>query len=137
MSLKLSNIRSVLMTIWRCLMEKLKSHQFLDVYVEIRYQILLLLLEIKCSFALYQMHQCKEKGSKQCILQVWKILFILIQECLILPWNKLNVWWFSLLQKEVQVANHMCQIKYCDLYIDSINLSYFVQCKTNLVVTCV
>lgn len=70
LSLKLNNIRNVLMTIWRYLMEKMKNPQFWGVYVEIRYQILLLPQEIKCFSDLSLMHQFKEKASKQPIQQV-------------------------------------------------------------------
>lgn len=60
------------MTTWKCLMVKVKNHQFWDAYVAIKYQILLLPLETKCFSALFLMHQFKEKASKQHTLQVRK-----------------------------------------------------------------
>lgn len=72
MSLRSNNIKNVLMTTWKCLMVKVKNHQFWDACVAIRYQILLLLLETKCFSASFLMHQFKEKASKQRTLQVRK-----------------------------------------------------------------
>lgn len=58
------------MTTWKCLMVKVKSRQFWDVCVAVRYQSLSLLLETKCFSALFLMHQFKGKASKQHTLQV-------------------------------------------------------------------
>lgn len=72
MNLRQNNIKNVPMITWKFLMVKVKNHQFWDAYVAIRYQILLLLLEIKCLFALFLMHQFKERAFKQRTLQVRK-----------------------------------------------------------------
>lgn len=70
MNLKQNNIKNVLMTTWKCLMVKVKNLQSWDACVATKYQILSLLLGTKCFFALFLMHQFKEKASKQLTLQV-------------------------------------------------------------------
>lgn len=75
MSLRLNNIKNVLMITWKFLMEKRRSHQSLADYVAARYQIPSWLLGMKCLFGLFLMPLFKEKAFKLHIPQVSKLCF--------------------------------------------------------------